>query len=395
MKRKGAEELKRYMTDEDWLPYLNQSQTRLYKHLSCNGRTRPILHFAGWLIAITIFTSIPNKITAQETSQEDPRSSRRRFRRQIRKGGDAEHLTAGLRLPKRPLPRLPASLIHLLVPVRPRVPAALSSHAPIAGYSRQRKRNGSPSPSVKAIAASSRLKNSHLSRKRKKGGLNMPSEKAQRLNNSTRKSQKTQTRLPENIEDTSSVYEDSTFDPTTEEFDQLTSPSHRISGHSGLSDSESETVDLSIIEVSSDDTSNSDMDTHHEGSVTHDIADTDANPDTELDADPDDDLDADTNVHSDASSVQEQDDVFNWQQAFQTMARDCQQTNKMMSEAMANRRKDERFQANMTTFSTTAQAQINDLKKDGKAKDSRMDKFQKILKQLGPQPNQARRKPAK
>ncbi|KAH7174443.1 uncharacterized protein B0J16DRAFT_404119 [Fusarium flagelliforme] len=276
----------------------------------------------------------------------------------------------------RPLPRLPASLIHLLVPVRPRVPAALSSHAPIAGYSRQRKRNGSPSPSVKAIAASSRLKNSHLSRKRKKGGLNMPSEKAQRLNNSTRKSQKTQTRLPENIEDTSSVYEDSTFDPTTEEFDQLTSPSHRISGHSGLSDSESETVDLSIIEVSSDDTSNSDMDTHHEGSVTHDIADTDANPDTELDADPDDDLDADTNVHSDASSVQEQDDVFNWQQAFQTMARDCQQTNKMMSEAMANRRKDERFQANMTTFSTTAQAQINDLKKDGKAKDSRMDKFQ-------------------
>ena len=39
-----------------------------------------------------------------------------------------------------------------------------------------------------------------------------------------------------------------------------------------------------------------------------------------LDASPDADLDADTGVHSDASGVQEQDDVFNWQQAFQTMA---------------------------------------------------------------------------
>ncbi|KAJ4118926.1 hypothetical protein NW768_010667 [Fusarium equiseti] len=49
MHRKGAEELKRYITDEDWLQYLNQtqSQTRLYKRLTCNGRTRPILHFAG------------------------------------------------------------------------------------------------------------------------------------------------------------------------------------------------------------------------------------------------------------------------------------------------------------------------------------------------------------
>ncbi|CAG7566217.1 unnamed protein product [Fusarium equiseti] len=150
----------------------------------------------------------------------------------------------------------------------------------------------------------------HFSRKRKKGGLNMPSEKAQRLNNSTRQFQKTQARLPENMEDTSSVYEDNTFDPTTEEFDQLTSPSHRISGHSGLSDSQSDTVHLSIIEVSSNDTSNSDTDTDYEGSVTNDIADTDANPNTELDADPD----ADTDVHSDASGVQEQDDVFNWQQ---------------------------------------------------------------------------------
>ena len=124
----------------------------------------------------------------------------------------------------------------------------------------------------------------------------------------------------------------------------------------------------------------------------------DANPDADLDGD----LDADTDIHSDASGAQEQDDVFNWQQAFHTMGHHCQQTNKMMSEAMANRRKDEKFQADMTTFSTNAQAQINDLKKNYKAKDSRMDKFQaqlnkigvrslsnekriqKILKQLGP-----------
>ncbi|KAJ4025074.1 hypothetical protein NW752_002535 [Fusarium irregulare] len=73
--------------------------------------------------------------------------------------------------------------------------------------------------------------------------------------------------------------------------------------------------------------------------------------------------------------------------------------------AMANRCKDERFQADMTTFSSNAQARINDLKKNGKSKDSRMDKFQaqptkidvrtlsnekrtqKIPKQLGPQPS--------
>ena len=50
--------------------------------------------------------------------------------------------------------------------------------------------------------------------------------------------------------------------------------------------------------------------------------------------------------------------------------------NKMMSEAMANRRNDERFQADMTTFSTNTRAQIDDLKKDGKARENRMDKFQ-------------------
>lgn len=72
---------------------------------------------------------------------------------------------------------------------------------------------------------------------------------------------------------------------------------------------------------------------------------------------------------------------------------------------MANRRKDAIFQADMSTFSSVAQARINDLRKDGKAKDSRMDEFQaqltkidvrslsnekrtqEILKQLGPQPS--------
>ena len=70
---------------------------------------------------------------------------------------------------------------------------------------------------------------------------------------------------------------------------------------------------------------------------------------------------------------------------------------------MANRCKDEKFQADMNTFSLNAQARINDLKKNGKSKDKRMDKFQaqptkidvrslsnekrtqKIPKQLGPQ----------
>ena len=115
----------------------------------------------------------------------------------------------------------------------------------------------------------------------------MLSDKAQRLNDFSRKSQKRRARIPENIEQTSSVYEYDTFEPTTGEFDQLTGPSHCTGGHSGLSDSAIETVDLSIIEVISDDTSNSDTGTDREDPVTHDIAD----------------LDADTDVRSDASGV--------------------------------------------------------------------------------------------
>jgi len=151
-----------------------------------------------------------------------------------------------------------------------RVPASSSSRAPVALSSRARAILSSHARTT----ASSRLINSHLSRKRKKRGLNMPSGKAQRLNNSTRRSQKTRARLPNNIEGTSSVYENenSTFKPTTKEFDPLTSLSHCISGHSGLLDLESKTVNLPIIEVSSDDTSNSDTDMDHEGSITYGIA---------------------------------------------------------------------------------------------------------------------------
>ena len=49
---------------------------------------------------------------------------------------------------------------------------------------------------------------------------------------------------------------------------------------------------------------------------------------------------------------------------------------------MANRRKDAIFQADMSTFSSDAQARINDLRKDGKAKDSRMDEFQAQLTKI-------------
>ncbi|RBR15911.1 uncharacterized protein FIESC28_07156 [Fusarium coffeatum] len=275
MKRKGAEQLKRYMADEDWLPYLNrtQSQTRLYKHLSCNGRTQPILHFSGWLIAITIFTNIPNKITAPLEYDYFP-SRELSEKKQAKKiqglvGADFEDKFAKAQSEKK---------------------AAAAQEWLALDAQRQTSHGQATSPKA-SITMSSRAPDS---------------SSCAPLASSSRARAKTRARLLANIEDTSSVYENVTFEPTTEELDQLTGPSHRTGGHSGLSDSDIETGDLSIIE-----------------------------------------------------------------------------------------------------------AQINDLKKDGKAKDSRMDKFQaqltkidvrslrsekrtqEILKLPGPKPSQTRRKPTK
>lgn len=62
---KGATEIRRYLTSEEWVVHLtkSQSQTRLWKQLTGGNHNRPALHLAGWLIASEIFTNLPQKVT--------------------------------------------------------------------------------------------------------------------------------------------------------------------------------------------------------------------------------------------------------------------------------------------------------------------------------------------
>ncbi|GKU20331.1 unnamed protein product [Fusarium langsethiae] len=60
----GAQELRRYIMTEDWVSHIGKtkSQTRIYKHLTGNGRATLNLHFGGWLVANVLFNPLPDKI---------------------------------------------------------------------------------------------------------------------------------------------------------------------------------------------------------------------------------------------------------------------------------------------------------------------------------------------